>query len=160
MNEILSDPQANKLTADDKTIVVAVRNIEQLTKYNFQFTPDELTSASKLKTELEQRLSTDSNSAKKFNINIVDQENPVIEEKKKQRTPTLLPRLTSGFKLLITLLCILIVTAILTVSFFPSNFVSVLSTETSYDWKNRGEKVSKPQVPPPKTGPSAENKEV
>ena len=156
LSEILSDPQANKLTADDKTIVVAVRNIEPLIKHNIQFTPDELTSASKLKTELEQRLSTDSNSLKKFNTNIVDQENLVIEGKKKQRTP----RLIFGFKLLITLLCILIVTAILTVTLVPSNFASVMSSLISYDWKNREEKVLKPQVQSPEPGPSAENKEV
>jgi hypothetical protein len=160
LSEILSDPQANKLTADDKTIVVAVRNIEPLIKHNIQFTPDELTSASKLKTELEQRLSTDSNSPKKFNTNTVDQENLVIEGKKKQRTPFRLPRLTSGFKLLITLLCILIVTAILSVTLFSSNFASVLNSVISYEWKNVEEKVSKPQVQSPKIGPSAENKEV
>ena len=79
-----------------------------------------------------------------------------MKEKKKQRTP----RLIFGFKLLITLLCILIVTAILTVTLVPSNFASVMSSLISYDWKNREEKVLKPQVQSPEPGPSAENKEV
>jgi len=54
----------------------------------------------------------------------------------------------------------LIVTAILSVTLFSSNFASVLNSVISYEWKNVEEKVSKPQVQSPKIGPSAENKEV
>jgi hypothetical protein len=161
INEILSDPQANKLTADDKTIVVAVRNIESIIKHSIQFTPVEPTAASRLKTELEQRLLKDTNPPSNNITNPGTEGTLEVEAKKKHKNPTRLSRLTSGFSLLFILLTVLTTITILAVYYLSPNFKNFSSTVFSPGWKNGKETTTKPQETMPiTTRPSEEKKEI